>query len=220
MTPRRRWTTAVLVLGAAACGDIANPLRSDFYEWRDILPASDGSGLDSLSFHWPADRLPVRIWVEDNANLRENMPRAIEAWRAAFLYREFDATVVSDSGAADVIVRGTSTSAPTAATLRSALAPQCQGSTDRDISDDHTQLRLPVRVSIVPLATPEDPNLAGCLALTTTHELGHVLGIWQHSSNPADLMYFFPVATSPSDRDLATAEILYHVPANVEPTGP
>ena len=220
MTPRRRWTSAALVLIAAACSDIANPLRGDFYEWRDILPSATGPGLDSLSFHWPADRLPVRIWVEDAANLRDNVPRAINAWRAAFLYHEFDATDVSDSGTADVIVRATETFGLTTARLRSALAPECEGSTDRDISDDHTQLRLPLRVSVVPLADAADPNLPGCLALTTTHELGHVLGIWQHSPTPTDLMYAFPEAPGPTDRDLATAEVLYHVPANVEPTGP
>jgi hypothetical protein len=100
------------------------------------------------------------------------------------------------------------------------LAPECTGATDLDISDDHTQLRLPVRVFIDPLSNPSDPDLAQCLALTTTHELGHALGIWRHSLATTDLMYSNPSVPQPSDKDLGTAEVIYHVPANVEPVGP
>jgi len=216
-----RWTAAALVVAAAACGDIATPIRNDFYEWRLVVPKASGVGEDSLTFHWPQSRIPVRIWVEDAASLPQNIPGAIAAWRAAFLYGEFDATVVSDSNAADVLVRAGS--APgvqfARARLRSALAAECAGATDLDISDDHTQLRLPVRVYIDPRSEPNAPGLPECLALTTTHELGHALGIWRHSGVATDLMFADPAVDAPSDRDLATAEVIYHVPANVEPIG-
>jgi predicted Zn-dependent protease len=75
-------------------------------------------------------------------------------------------------------------------------------------------------VYINPQSDPNDPGLPECLALTTTHELGHALGIWRHSSAATDLMYFDPGVDAPSDRDLATAEVIYHVPANVEAVGP
>ena len=221
MSRARRWTAAALVLAGAACSDIATPIRFDFYEWRLIVPKAIGSGEDSLSFHWAQSRLPVRIWVEDAADLPTHVPNAIAAWRRAFLYDEFDATVVSDSTTADVIIRATSAPGTSFARARlySALAPQCAGSTDLDISDDHTQLRLPVRIFINPSADPTTPGLAECLALTTTHELGHALGIWRHSIDPADLMYVDPAVNAPSEHDLATAEMLYHAPANVEPVG-
>jgi len=221
MSRPMRWTATALVVAGAACSDIATPIRIDFYEWRLIVPKASGSGEDSLTFHWPHSRIPVRIWVEDAADLPGNMPKAIAAWRAAFLYHEFDATVVSDSGTADVIVRASSAPGTQFARVRlhSALAPECAGATDLDISDDHTQLRLPVRIFINPSADPNSPGLPECLALTTTHELGHALGIWRHSVTPTDLMFVDPVVTAPSDRDLATAEMLYHVPANVEAVG-
>jgi predicted Zn-dependent protease len=229
-----RWSAAALVVAAAACSDIATPIRNDFYEWRLVAPKASGTGEDSLTFHWPASRIPVRIWVEDAASLPENVPNAIAAWRTAFLYHEFDATVVSDSGSADVIVRAGSApgiqfarqGAPASdrplarVRLNSALAPECAGATDLDISDDHTQLRLPVRVYIDPRSEPNAPGLPECLALTTTHELGHALGIWRHSGVATDIMFSDPGVAAPSDRDLATAEVIYHVPANVEAVGP
>ena len=222
MTARPRWVAAAVVLAGAACSDIATPIRNDFYEWRLIVPAPSGSGNDSLSFHWPAERLPVRIWVEDAASLPVNVPAAIAAWRRAFLYEEFDATIVGDSAAADVIVRAGA--APgvlfSQTRLHSALAPECKGATDLDVSDDHTELRLPVRVYVDPQANPDNPDLPACLALTTTHELGHALGIWRHSSEPTDLMLSDPAVEAPSDHDLATAEMVYHVPSNVEAVGP
>lgn len=222
MTARFRWVTAGLVVAGAACGDIATPLRNDFYEWRLIVPAASGAGIDSLSFHWPKERLPVRIWVEDAASLPVNVPAAIAAWRRAFLYNEFDATVVGDSATADVIVRAGS--APgvqfSRTRLHSALALACAGATDLDISDDHSQLQLPVRVFIDPRSEPNAPDLPACLALTTTHELGHALGIWEHSPTPTDLMFADPIVDAPSERDLATAEQIYHVASNVEAVGP
>jgi hypothetical protein len=222
MTRRARWTALALVAAAAACSDIATPIRNDFYEWRLIVPSAAGAGEDSLTFHWPRSRLPIRFWVEDAASLPQNVPGAIAAWRKAFLYGEFDATIVSDSSTADVIVRASA--APGTlfdrARLHSALAPECSGATDLDISADHTQLRLPIRVYVDPHSDPAAPGLAECLALTTTHELGHALGIWRHSVVATDLMYVDPAVTAPSERDLGTAEVLYHLTPNVEIVGP
>ena len=220
---RVRVVAAGLSLLAAACSDIATPIRDNFYEWRLIVPAASGTGTDSLTFHWPKDRLPVRVWVEDAANLTQNVPKAIAAWRAAFLYREFDATVVSDSSRADVIVRaGPAPGVPSFSRtrLQSAFAPECTGATDIDVSDDHTQLRLPVRIYIDPGFTPDAPGLTDCLALTTAHEFGHALGIFRHSPVPTDLMYSNPTVPAPSSRDLETAEILYHLEPDLAPVGP
>jgi predicted Zn-dependent protease len=222
MSRRARWIAFGLAAAAAACSDIASPLRNDFYEWRLIIPSASGIGNDSLSFHWPRERLPVRVWVENGASLPENVPKAIATWRSAFLYGEFDAATVSDSSTADIIVRAGPASGVLFSRVRlhSALAPECAGATDLDVSDDHTQLLLPVRIWIDPGSDPSAPNLPACLALTTTHELGHALGIWRHSSDPADLMFTDPAVPGPSDRDVVTAEFIYHLPANVAPVGP
>ena len=160
----------------------------------------------------------VRIWVEDAVDLPGHVAGGIDAWRRAFLYGEFDAVVVSDSTTADVIVRAGSGPGVQFSHVRlfSAMAPECTGATDLDISHDHTQLRLPVRIYIDPEFDPSAPELARCLALTTTHEIGHALGIWRHSDTPTDLMFVDPTVTAPSDADLETAEVIYHLTPNVQ----
>ena len=52
------------------------------------------------------------------------------------------------------------------------------------------------------------------MALTTTHELGHAIGIFAHSPVTTDIMYSDPAVSSLSSRDRATAEVAYHT----EPT--
>jgi predicted Zn-dependent protease len=220
MIPRHRWMAIAGALAALACGDIASPLRSDLYEWRLFQPSATGT--DTISFHWPADRLPVRVWVEDASDLPAAISQAITAWRGQFLYREFDAAVVSDSTSADVIVHAGPTTGPKLSRLQlhSALAPQCSGETDVDISDDHRDLRLPIRIFVDPKSEPGTPGLAECVALTTMHEFGHSLGIFQHSPTPTDLMYTDPTVSQPSERDRNTAEILYHLPSTVQIVDP
>lgn len=222
MTPRARWTAAAGAMLSLACGDIASPRRDDFYEWRLEAPSPSGTGVDTISFHWPADRLPVRIWVEATDPLPADVARAITIWRDVFLYGEYDATVVGDSTTADVVVRSGTPPGPqlTVTRLPSAMAPQCAGATDVDVSEDHTQLRLPIRIYINSQSAPGTPGLEDCLALTVVHEVGHSVGIFRHSSNPADLMYFDPAVALPSERDRTTAEVLYHLPATVEAVGP
>ena len=195
MNPRSRLTAAAFAALSLACGDIASPSRADIYEWRLEAAPPSGEGIDTVSFHWPAERLPVRIWVEQTDPLPADVAGGISVWRGQFLYGEYDATVVSDSNAADVIVTTGIQPDTRLSTVRlhSALAPQCAGATDIDLSEDNTQLLLPIRIHIDPTSTPDTPGLGECLALTVTHELGHSLGIFRHSPNPTDLMYFNPV---------------------------
>jgi predicted Zn-dependent protease len=222
MSSGRRW----LVLGLSAatllgCSDIAAPRRNDFYEWRRFEPSPTG-GTDTLSFHWDPALLPVRVWVENTADLPQHMSRAIDIWESVYLYGEFRAELVSDSAQADVIVRGT-TAPPVLAErtrLRSALAPECDGATDIDVPPDHRQLLLPIRIFISPGSLPDAPGVTECLALTSIHELGHALGIFEHSPNPTDIMFAVPVVDLPSPLDRGTAEVLYHVPSTLEAVRP
>ncbi|HEY7612471.1 MAG TPA: hypothetical protein VH764_05725 [Gemmatimonadales bacterium] len=217
-----RWfTAAALLSGGLACGDIGAPTRGGLYEWRIETPAIPGPGVDTLSFHWSKDQLPVRVWVEDAFELPAHMARAIDVWQSVFLYGEFEGTLVSDSSAADVIVRGTGPDDKLRRVrLPSALAPECAGFTDLDIDVASHELRLPIRVFVDPRSLPDDPGLESCLALTSIHELGHAIGILVHSDDPDDIMYVNPEVDLPSARDKRTAEAAYHTPSSLQAVGP
>jgi hypothetical protein len=207
-------------LAALACGDIVSPERTELYEWRRFEPAA-GGGTDTLSFHWDRSRLPVRIWAEDIAGLPGNAERAIRVWEAGFLYREFQGELVSDSSTADVLIFG---NAPPNLKLGvhrlHSMAPECSGATDIETNDDHTELLLPIRVFINPVFPVDQVATRTCLALTTIHELGHAFGIFQHSPDPADIMFTNPQVELPSVRDRGTMEADYHYPPTLEPVRP
>jgi hypothetical protein len=199
----------ILVAGLS-CADIASPTRNDRYEWRRIQATGPGT-TDTLSFHWPSSRLPLKIWAEDTLNLPTYVEGGIDKWKAAFLYGEFDAVRVTDSNAADVVVR---LSAPVKLAFNRirlrGSAPECEGGTDFELPSGSRELQVPIRVFVNPRFDPSTPGVDQCLALTTTHELGHVIGIFAHSPNSMDIMYVDPTVSDLSSRDRSTAELVYH----------
>jgi hypothetical protein len=222
MSRRLRALLLCAALGTLACGDIGAPVRDDLYEWRLFVPF--GGTTRTIHFHWGQDDLPVRVWVADDdlADLPSLMQRAIDAWQDVFLYREFRAELVSDSNVAHVIVRGVPAPSKVVGQmvrLPSALAPECGGATDLDVSDDLAVLTLPIRIYLDRRAAPDAPGLTTCLALTSIHELGHALGIFSHSPNPTDIMYVDPQVELPSQLDRETAEALYHIPPTIRAEG-
>jgi hypothetical protein len=202
-------------LAAPACADIASPSRADRYEWRRIVATGPGTA-DTLSFHWPKSRLPVKVWVENTLNLPSHVQGGIDQWKAAFLYGEFDAVIVPDSGTADIVVRaGTPVKGGFSVIRLASMAPECEGGTDFDLPSGSLQLQPPIRVFVNPRFDPATPGVAECLALTTTHELGHAIGIFAHSPVASDIMFGDPVVPTLSARDRATVEAAYHLEPNL-----
>lgn len=205
----------VSALATVACADIASPSRANRYEWRRIVATGTGTA-DTLAFHWPQSRLPVRIWVEETLNLPAHVQAGIDRWKAAFLYGEFDAVTVADSNTADVLVRAGSPVKGGFSVIRlRSTAPECEGGTDFDLPSGSRELQPPIRVFINPRFDPATPGVDACLALTTTHELGHALGIFDHSPDPGDIMFGDPVVSELSARDRATVEAAYHLAPNL-----
>ena len=221
MSPRRLFPLLYLAAGGVmlSCADIATPSRNNAYEWRRLVTTA--TGVDTLSFHWPRSSLPVRIWAEDSLSLPAHVEHAIGEWEAAFLYGEFSAVAVSDSNEADVIV--TSGIAPeggfSISRLESRRAPECQGATDIELDASGQEIRRPIRVYVNPRFAPGSPGLDACMALTTTHEVGHSLGIFTHSPDAGDIMFGDPIVSVLSPRDRSTAELAYHIDATLSVAG-
>lgn len=213
MTTRRALMLTVLLAGTLSCSEATAPNHVPLYEWRLVVQT------DTLSFHWPANFLPVKIWVEDSLNMPSQVQGAIAAWRTHLFYDEYDAVLVSDSSAANVIVRVAVAPPKAVATAdrMHTVFPGCEGATDIDTVSTRFELRLPVRMYLTPRYDPFTADLTECFRITAMHELGHSLGIFRHSGDQGDVMYGQPVAPGLSVRDINTAAALSHYPANMTP---
>jgi predicted Zn-dependent protease len=211
------------VLALAACTELSPPNRPVPYESRLFVSFDDNGtpAVDSLRFHWPSSSLPIRYWVEDSLGAPGHVSEAIQTWKSAFLYREWDARIVTDSNSADVIVRVVQAPPKPAPSLLRflRLRPECEGVTDIDTVATRRELRLPLRIYLNP-RLPNDPNLSLCMGITAVHEMGHTLGLFQHTTDQADIMFTDPVATQLSDRDVSTIEALYHRESDMAPVRP
>jgi predicted Zn-dependent protease len=215
MTTRRIIPLALLAVAALSCSEATSPNRAPNYDWRWFL------GSDTLSFHWPANTLPVKIWVEDSLDMPALVQEGVDTWRDAFLYGEYDAVLVSDSSSADVVVRVAPIppKAPAKTYRLNTMLSGCEAVTSFDIDTlaSPVALRLPVRIYVAPLYDPGLYDLTDCLRIAVRHELGHSIGIFQHTSDTRDIMYGDPEVTELSLRDINTAQLLSHWPSNMVP---
>ncbi|HEY3933154.1 MAG TPA: hypothetical protein VGL65_00905 [Gemmatimonadales bacterium] len=198
------------ILAVAGCSNIASPAFTNVYEYRDVEFG------DTLTFHWERSMLPVRVWVAPDSPIRANVQTAIDRWQNAFLYGEFRATLVADSGVADIIVQNTPSNGGGGILAR---APQCDGETDLNIDTSNNTLTLPIHIYMFAVVGDEIPGIPTCFSITMTHEMGHAIGLLVHSPDIGDVMFANPMFDGISDRDRQTATVVYHVPSTLTITG-
>jgi hypothetical protein len=207
---------AALLLAAAACHDQrpntcfdSNAFSYGFYVGGDT----------SLVFHWPAGRMPVRVYAEPTGDAPANVVAGLQTWVGAFHCDEAWFTTTTDSTHADIIVREVADFPPLPAhaiSLGADSVGACTGRTDGTF-DSTLTLNGPVRSYIAPFGAQDSVALAGCFRMTTTHELGHALGILAHSTSAADIMYPTPHRSTLSANDRYTLQLLYHTTATIKP---
>ena len=225
MIRRHLLAAAFAACATLSCTEALAPSRFGRYDWRLFVPF-DSLGtpmVDTLSFHWPSSSLPVKIWVEDSFGMPAHVQHGIDLWASAFLYNEYNATLVSDSSVADVIVRTIQPPvkpAPPLAELHGRLFAGCEGETRLDTVATRRELSIPIHVFVFPKYNPNTFDLTQCFSITAAHELGHSLGLFQHSADTLDVMYSDPLASALSARDIRTVETTYHWPVNFVPVRP
>ncbi len=192
-----------LVLG---CSEIATPVRAPRYLFD----------LGGEVFHWPADRLPVRYFADPRGTMTARVRDGLGIWESQFLYGEFRGVLVSDSTAADVIVRWQDSVPPDVPADTAGAVGACDGITTYQI-DTAGVMEGPIHVAILLRPGFTTAQIAACVHRVAAHEVGHTLGILTHSPAPTDLMFDTPGTQIPTHRDRNTVQVLYHTISTIEP---
>jgi predicted Zn-dependent protease len=207
----KRGLAALAAIGAlAACTDPTVPSRGATYAFAD--------GFGDV-FHWPTDRLPVRVFAQQLGDLRPLVQRAIDLWQQQLLYGEFRAELVDDSAAADVVIRWSDSVPPAVDPDPGPPAKACGGITHATVDSTGQALADPFDTEITILTgtvfTPE--QVEACVRRTVVHEFGHVLGLFQEAPDTLAIMYTPPQVSEPAPIDRRTIQVLYHTTPTLGP---
>jgi predicted Zn-dependent protease len=223
MTPR---LTAFLLAASgvvAACDSATVPEResAEVYDFR--LLTNPPSVL-----RWPTGST-VRIYAHQGSDvaradeLNDALRHAVRAWNESVRFGEYRVVVSNILEAADAVVMWSTDVAP----VETANCIPSGGRAFTTFCLDESGERLePFPIPgmnsssvrfLVTVRTSETGDAAHVRSLVT-HEIGHVLGIAQHSPNVADLMYDGQLLRdAPNVRDRATIQVLYHATADILP---
>ena len=150
---------------------------------------------------------PVRVFIElpattarvDPQMWQKAMQQAVQDWQPYVAL-----TLVNSAQNADIRI------SPTPPRQKSGRVRSAETRYSLYISDQKT---LAHRVEIYIRSSQTSQYLSAA----ARHELGHALGIWGHSLNPADVMYFSQVKAPPaiSARDINTLVQVYSQPTRL-----
>lgn len=213
----------LLACALAACDSPTVPERflRDVYDFRLLTPSAK-------VLRWPVGTT-VRVFVTNDVDatrtqwLENGLAHAITAWDDAAIYGEVKLAEVKSVAEADVVVAYSSATYPVETS--NCVPGGGFAYTTFCLASGGTQLAVfPLRdgsggkvkfvVTIRTTAAVDEATVRRLL----THEIGHALGIAQHSPKPTDLMYAGTLARDdPSPADRATLQVLYHSAVDITP---
>ncbi|MBF2056789.1 MAG: matrixin family metalloprotease [Cyanobacterium sp. T60_A2020_053] len=161
---------------------------------------------------------PVKVYLESPApDLPVSSLQAFQRWqkagrRALDLWNKYvPLQEINNAEEADIIIyrqaplpQGKITRNPETGLLNLPRIAAATTTIKFYLRDNHLHHRMIIHVS---------PHQADdYLVSNISHEMGHALGIWGHSPNPDDIMYYAHTANIPtiSPRDLNTLRKIYH----------
>jgi hypothetical protein len=222
MNMRKSILLGVVALAACDSPTVPERLLTEVYDYRLLAP-------DPLVMRWPIGTT-VRVYVEPHpdpahyAALITALENGIAVWNASALYKEVQLERAAELNQADAVLIYSTVLQPVDVSACSPGGGLAYTTFCIDPDDSSRLLLFPIRntgggnvkflVTVRTQATLDSESVKRLVA----HELGHVLGIAQHSKRPTDLLYPGPITRSePSPADRATLQVLYHSRADITP---
>jgi tetratricopeptide (TPR) repeat protein len=166
---------------------------------------------------WSMTRMPLRIYIEPGTGVANYIPdfdkcvpNALDMWCKA-MDGKISWTRVEDKANADIEVMYTANPAEVGMSKSHSEAGTCE---TRVLRQEFAKIGAVTHAKIKLLTTDNDGKAytMDVLSATAVHEVGHALGMKEHSSNPNDMMFFSTtrnVREGLTDRDIATIKAVY-----------
>jgi hypothetical protein len=185
----------------------------------------DPAGLTGFLYHWgPGRSLAIHVdpsGAPAGVDLAEDVRAGMRAWASVVRLGEVRWHLTDRRDEADVLVRHAVTPRPVTADDCPDDAPPATAFTFFCVDDDGRAQVLafrdgrPGRVKMDVAIDTRFIDDADTRRAIVTHELGHVLGLGAHTSDPNDVMFAFPRRSTPSDADARSLRWLFAQRADV-----
>jgi predicted Zn-dependent protease len=217
------WLSVILAQPGAIAQDATlpplavHPLPAQLADWHPTLAEDyfdEIRAVDGVGYLVWADR-PVQVYIEPPTGLNDRsqvwqqlVREAVEDWAVYFPLQ-----ITSDLEQSQIRIWR-----DTPAIERDAQnAPRARAAETRyriyvkDLGDDRAQLQLQMTLIIRPGQSDRH------IVAATRHELGHALGLWGHSPDETDVLFYSQVRHPPpiSQRDINTLKRLYQQPTRL-----